>query len=132
MSAPEEQSLPIDLKLSEPTVARRRRWFRKRYLLVQLVPVFMFSGAVLGLYFQPTGLQKFYALTGLTPGGGSDAHIALPREIELPPKMAETLLPTDVVGLARVMPRGDVSVVAAPTVRGMRVSPKFSYPWVTT
>ena len=74
----------------------------------------MFSGAVLGLYFQPTGLQKFYALTGLTPGGGSDAPIALPPEIELPPKMAETLLPTDVVGLARVMPRGDVSVVAAP------------------
>lgn len=114
MSAPEEQSLPIDLKLSEPTAARRRRWFRKRYLLVLLVPVFMFSGAVLGLYFQPTGLQKFYALTGLTPGGGSDAPIALPPEIELPPKMAETLLPTDVVGLARVMPRGDVSVVAAP------------------
>jgi len=114
MSAPEEQSLPIDLKLSEPTAARRRRWFRKRYLLVLLVPVFMFSGAVLGMYFQPTGLQKFYALTGLQPGGGSDAPIALPPEIELPPKMAETLLPTDVVGLARVMPRGDVSVVAAP------------------
>ena len=28
--------------------------------------------------------------------------------------MAETLLPSDVVGLARVMPRGDVSIVAAP------------------
>ena len=28
--------------------------------------------------------------------------------------MAETLLPTDVVGLARLMPRGDVAIVAAP------------------
>lgn len=74
----------------------------------------MFSSAVLGVYFQPPGLQRFYALTGLQPGGGSDAPIALPPDIDLPPKMAETMLPTDVVGLARVMPRGDVSVVAAP------------------
>jgi HlyD family secretion protein len=28
--------------------------------------------------------------------------------------MVETMLPTDVVGLARVTPRGDVSIVAAP------------------
>ena len=111
MSELDKDQLPIDLNLSGPG-SSPRRWFRKRYLLVLLVPVFMFSGAVLGLYFQPTGLQKFYSLTGLTPGGGSDAPIALPPEIELPPKMAETLLPTDVVGLARVMPRGDVSVVA--------------------
>lgn len=114
MSATDETSLPINLNLSEPKSPRQRRWFRKRYLLVLLVPVFMFSGAVLGMYFQPTGLQKFYALTGLQPGGGSDAPIALPPDIELPPKMAETMLPSDVVGLARVMPRGDVSVVAAP------------------
>ena len=41
------------------------------------------------------------ALTGLQPGAGSDAPIALPPDIDLPPKMAETMLPTDVVGLAR-------------------------------
>lgn len=106
--------LPLDLNLPSETDLPRRRWFRKRYLLVLLVPVFMFTGAVLGMYFQPPALQKFYALTGLQPGAGADAPIALPPQIELPPKMAETLLPTDVVGLARVMPRGDVSVVAAP------------------
>src|SRR5690606_33253993 len=55
-----------------------------------------------------------YALTGLQPGGGSGAPIALPPEIDLPQEMAETMLPTDVVGLAREMPRGDVAVVAAP------------------
>ena len=106
--------LPLDLPLGPAAAPAGRRWFRKRYLLVLLIPVFMFTGAVLGMYFQPLGLQKFYALTGLQPGGGSDAPIALPPKIDLPPQMAETLLPTDVVGLARVMPRGDVSVVAAP------------------
>jgi HlyD family secretion protein len=113
MTAPSSPDLPLELNLAQAG-PRPRRWFRKRYLLVLLVPVIMFSGAVMGLYYQPPGLQKFYALTGLQPGAGSDAPIALPPEIELPPKMAETMLPTDVVGLARVMPRGDVSVVAAP------------------
>ena len=114
MTDPAKPDLPLDLQLSPDQPRPPRRWFRKRYLLVLLVPVFMFTGAVLGLYFQPPGLQKFYALTGLQPGAGSDAPIALPPDIELPPKMAETMLPTDVVGLARLMPRGDVSVVAAP------------------
>jgi HlyD family secretion protein len=112
MTEPTRPDLPLDLP---PADARPpRRWFRKRYLLVLLVPVLMFSGAVMGMYYQPPGLQKFYALTGLQPGAGSDAPIALPPDIELPPKIAETMLPTDVIGLARVMPRGDVSVVAAP------------------
>ena len=114
MTDPATPDLPLDLNLSPDQPRPPRRWFRKWYLLVLLVPVFMFSGAVLGMYFQPPGLQKFYALTGLQPGAGSDAPIALPPDIELPPKMAETMLPTDVVGLARLMPRGDVSVVAAP------------------
>lgn len=114
MSLRDEVDLPINLHLSAEPGPVRRRWFRKRFLLVLLVPVLMFTGGVLGMYFQPPGLQKFYALTGLQPGGGSDAPIALPPEINLPPKMAATLLPTDVLGLARVMPKGDVSVVAAP------------------
>ena len=112
MTAPTRPDLPLDLPTAD--VRPPRRWFRKRYMLVLLVPVLMFSGAVMGMYYQPPGLQKFYALTGLQPGAGSDAPIALPPDIELPPKIAETMLPTDVIGLARVMPRGDVSVVAAP------------------
>lgn len=114
MPDPVRPDLPLDLSFSPASPAPQRRRFHKRYLLVLLIPVFMFTGAVVGMYFQPPGLQKFYALTGLQPGGGSDSPIALPPDIELPPRMAETMLPTDVVGLARVMPRGDVSVVAAP------------------
>lgn len=102
--------------INRPDTAPTGRKFRfhKRYLLVLLVPVFMFTGAVVGMYFQPPGLQKFYALTGLQPGGGSAAPIALAPEIDLPRDMAETMRPTDVVGLARLLPRGDISVVAPP------------------
>lgn len=107
-------TLPLEVKTSDPSSAPARRWFRKRYLMILLVPLLMFTGGVLGMYFQPPALQKFYALTGLQPGAGSTSPIALPPKINLPPKMAETLLPSDVVGLARVMPRGDVSIVAAP------------------
>ncbi|WP_412509350.1 biotin/lipoyl-binding protein, partial [Roseovarius sp. SYSU LYC5161] len=117
MTAPDTPDLPLDLGRDTGDAAApspRRPWFRKRYLLVLLIPIFMFSGAVIGLYYQPPGLQGFYAMTGLQPGGGADDPIALPPEIDLPEEMAETLLPSDVVGLARLMPRGDVALVAAP------------------
>lgn len=109
-----DPSLPLDLRLPEITALPKRSWFRKQYLLVLLLPVVMFSGGVIGMYFQPPALRHFYALTGLQPGGGTASPIALPPEIALPQEMAETLLPTDVVGLARLMPRGDVAIVAAP------------------
>lgn len=114
MTQADDPTLPMDLP--RPGVhAMRRRGFRKRYLfLLLLIPVFMFSGAVIGMYYQPPGLQNFYAVTGLQPGGGADDPIALPPEIEVPQEMAETMLPSDIVGLARLMPRGDVAVVAAP------------------
>lgn len=114
MAGTSDGDLPLDLALPNGSSGRQHHWFRKRYLLILLIPVFMFLGGVMGMYFQPVPLQKFYALTGLQPGAGSDSPIALPPNIELPAQMAETMLPSDVVGLARVMPRGDVSVVAAP------------------
>ena len=113
MTLKDDPTLPIDLQIDD-TAVQKRRHFRKRYLLVLLIPVFMFSGAVIGMYYQPPGLQGFYALTGLQPGGGTTSPIALPPDIEMPSQLAETLLPSDVVGLARLMPRGDVAVVAAP------------------
>jgi HlyD family secretion protein len=114
MTQPAESDLPLLVDAPSEDVSGRRSRFRKRYLLVLLIPVFVFTGAVIGLYFQPPALQKFYALTGLQPGGGSGTPIALPPDIELPQDMVDTMLPTDVVGLARVMPQGDVAIVAAP------------------
>ena len=118
MTAKDAPDLPLDLgrdaDAADATTRPRRRWFRAWYLFVLLIPVSMFSGGVIGMYYQPPALQRFYALTGLQPGGGADSPIALPPEIELPPEMAETLLPTDVVGLSRLIPRGDVAIVAAP------------------
>lgn len=114
MTDPTETDLPLLVSATPPKAARPRRRLRKRYLLVLLVPVFMFTGAVLGMYFQPPALRAFYAMTGLLPGAGSTTPIALPPEIELPKDMAETMRPSDVLGLARLMPRGDISTVAAP------------------
>lgn len=114
MTQPAETDLPLLVDAPSEDVSGGRSWFRKRYFLVFLIPVLMFTGAVIGLYFQPPALQKFYALTGLQPGAGSVAPIALPAGMEMPQDMVETMLPTDVVGLARVMPRGDVAFVAAP------------------
>lgn len=112
--APDLPLQVISRDRDQPAAGIGKLRFRRVYLLVVLIPVLMFSGAVLGLYFQPAGVQKFYALTGLQPGGGSSSPIALPPEIELPRDMIETMQPTDVVGLARLMPRGDISIVAAP------------------
>ena len=115
MTSIPDRDLPLEIVANERADARTKRiWFRPRYLLVLLVPLFMFSGAVLGMYFQPPGLQKFYALTGLQPGGGSASPIAIPPEIMLPKDMAETMRASDVLGLARLLPRGDISTVAPP------------------
>jgi len=117
MTTSPETDLPLDVirhETESQVVARRRLRFRKRYLLVLLVPVLMFSGGVVGMYYQPVALQKFYALTGLQPGAGSSTPIALPPDMEMPKEMVATMQASDVVGLARLMPRGDVSIVAPP------------------
>lgn len=117
MTNPSQSDLPIDLIRHDPAgqpAPRQRLRFRKRYLLVLLIPVFMFSGAVIGMYYQPPALQKFYGLTGLQPGAGSARPIALPPDMEMPKEMVATMQASDVVGLARLMPRGDVSIVAPP------------------
>lgn len=115
MTSIPDPELPLEIVSNERARATTKRvWFRPRYLLILLLPLFMFSGAVLGMYFQPPGLQKFYALTGLQPGGGSASPIAIPPEIILPKDMAETMRASDVLGLARLLPRGDISIVAPP------------------
>jgi HlyD family secretion protein len=115
MSERQSSDLPLNIVARRSDVKASSGFkFRARYLLVFLVPVFMFSGAVIGMYFQPPALKAFYALTGLQPGGGSATPIALPPDVELPKDMADTMRVSDVIGLARLMPLGDISIVAPP------------------
>ncbi len=119
-----ENDLPVEIinhdndgKLSVKKKPKGKRLFRwLGYLLI--IQVLLFTGAVAGLYLQPRGLQKFYEMTGLVPGGGSASPIALPPEINLPEDVIATLQVTDVLGLARLMPQGDISPVAAPSGAG--------------
>lgn len=53
MTQTDDPTLPIDLL--RPEKPPKRRIFRKRFLLVLLIPALMFSGAVIGMYFQPPG-----------------------------------------------------------------------------
>lgn len=91
---------------------RLHRW--RWLLLLPLVPLLILTGAVVGMYFQPPGLRLVFDQTGLKPGAGSSAPIALPPEIRLPADVVETIMATDVVGLARLMPQGDVMTIAPP------------------
>lgn len=91
---------------------RRRRW--RWALLLPALPLMLLLGGVIGMYFQPPGLRLVFDRTGLTPGAGSSAPIALPPEIRLPPDVADTIVPSDVVGLARLVPQGDIVTVAPP------------------
>lgn len=114
MSEPQSDDLPLEFSKPQPQPSRGGIRFDRRLFLLLLIPLLLFSGGVIGMYFQPPGLKIFYEMTGLVPGGGATNPIALPPDVELPKDMAETMRPTDVVGLARLLPRGDVSVVAAP------------------
>ena len=75
----------------------------------------MFIGGILAMYFQPPGLQRFLRATGLSPGGGTDDPIAVPVEIaETLEKQNIELAHTDVVGLGKLLPKGDVVTLALP------------------
>ena len=112
---PEDQKLTLevikdDTEPVEPTPTRRRGLWR--LYRIPMLFVLLFLGGIYGLYFQPPGLQRFFEATGLQPGGGSNAPFALP--VGVPEDVVATLQPSDVVGLARLMPQGDIATVAPP------------------
>jgi hypothetical protein len=66
MPEPTDGDLPLDIGADPPAGSPGKpSRFKRRYLLVLLIPVIMFSGAVIGMYFQPPLLRAFYGLTGL-------------------------------------------------------------------
>ncbi|MFQ6547579.1 HlyD family efflux transporter periplasmic adaptor subunit [Aestuariibius sp. 2305UL40-4] len=105
--------LPDDGTEPAPSPESRPRLYW-RLLRLPLFFAVLFAGGFLGLYFQPPGLQAVFERTGLQPGGGADDPFALPRTVEIPDEVVASLEPSDVVGLARLLPRGEVATVARP------------------
>lgn len=86
-----------------------------------LVPLFMltlFTGAVIGMYFQPPGLRVFFNATGLQPGAGTDTPIAIAIQQVSAQEQISVISEGDVVALGRVIPFGDITSVATPSGAG--------------
>ncbi|SOC16244.1 HlyD family secretion protein [Rhodobacter sp. JA431] len=91
--------------------ARQGIYRRFKLWRVPLLVLFLFSGAVAGMYFQPPLLRSFFALTGLEPGAGSGTPIAVPAPTPVaPPKP----LPPSITALGRLIPEGDIVRVSVP------------------
>ena len=99
-----------------PAAAPRKRW--PRLLLVPLLMATLFTGAVIGMYFQPPGLRVFFGLTGLQPGAGTDTPIAVAIQQVKAQEAVAVVSEGDVVALGRVIPKGDVVSVATPSGAG--------------
>ena len=103
-----------DIAPSLPSgVKKRRRWF--------LIPLFMmtlFTGAVIGMYFQPPALRVFFRITGLEPGAGTDTPIATAIKQVTAQEQVAVISEGDVVALGRIIPLGNVSSVATPSGAG--------------
>jgi len=98
---------------SVPKAGRQSHWF-----LIPLVMATLFTGAVIGMYFQPPGLKAFFVATGLEPGAGTDTPIATAiRQVTTQEQIA-VLSEGDVAALGRIIPLGDVSRVATPSGAG--------------
>jgi HlyD family secretion protein len=102
---------PIEQKARGKTILSY--WF-----LVPLVFVTLFSGAVIGMYFQPPGLRVFFNVTGLEPGAGTQTPIAQAIAQVQTQEQVAVLSEGDVVALGRIIPFGDVSSVATPSGAG--------------
>lgn len=106
------EGLPLDIVDHDqaPKPGRRLR-LPSRLFLLPAMALLVFTGGVVGMYFQPPGLKAFFRLTELEPGAGSSNPIAVPpapvETVSAPP--VET-----VAALGRLLPEGDVSVVAPP------------------
>lgn len=91
-----------------------------RYL--PLILLLVATGGVIGLYFQPPGLQKAMELLNLEPGAGTSTPIAVPAQkgngagaiAATGPLPGIAPGPKAVVGLGRLLPDGDIVTLAPP------------------
>jgi HlyD family secretion protein len=94
---------------------------RTGWRVVFMVPALMlalFSGAVIGMYFQPPGLRIFFNTTGLEPGAGTDTPIAVAIRQVIAQEQVAVLSEGDLLALGRIIPFGDVTSVATPSGAG--------------
>lgn len=111
---------PTDLPLEDTglTKAQPHTNGRSRLLFVPLFLATLFTGAVIGMYFQPPGLRVFFNATGLEPGAGTDTPIAIAIQQVSTQAQIAVVSEGDVVALGRIIPRGDVINVATPSGAG--------------
>jgi HlyD family secretion protein len=91
---------------------------RSRLFMIPLFMLTLFTGAVIGMYFQPPGLRAFFNATGLEPGAGTDTPIAVAIQKVTSQEVKAVVSEGDVVALGRIIPRGDVIEVATPSGAG--------------
>ena len=91
---------------------------RSRLFLIPLFMATLFTGAVIGMYFQPPGLRFFFNATGLEPGAGTQTPIALAIQKVSSQEEVAVVSEGDVVALGRIIPLGDVMRVATPSGAG--------------
>lgn len=92
----------------------RTRRIVQHFLTIPGLMLALALGGVIGLYFQPPGLQAFFEATGLRPGGGTDTPIAVAIEQVQSQEEIAVVANGDVVALGRVIPQGDIVTVAPP------------------
>jgi len=119
MSEPETPD--IDLPLAETGIAPRaspraaaQAMLRGHWLFVPVLLVTFLAGGIVGLYFQPPGLQAVFRTAGWLPGAGTDTPIAVAVQQVADGEELAVVSEGDVVALGRVLPRGDVVTVAPP------------------
>tara|TARA_R110002124_G_scaffold15143_6_gene66549 strand:+ start:86 stop:1297 length:1212 start_codon:yes stop_codon:yes gene_type:complete len=111
-------SPPLPLEDTGFTKKAPKRVRRSRLLLVPFFLATLFSGAVIGMYFQPPGLRVFFSITGLQPGAGTDTPIAVAMQQVATQQQVAVVSEGDVVSLGRIIPKGDVISVATPSGAG--------------
>ncbi|WP_158284695.1 HlyD family efflux transporter periplasmic adaptor subunit [Oricola cellulosilytica] len=89
---------------------KARARLARRVVIIPIAMAVLFSGAVIGMYFQPPALRQFFQITGLVPGGGTGVPIAVPAVTSDEPPTTMR----DVVALGRLLPRGKLITVALP------------------
>ena len=110
-------ALPLPVVRRDPAVSTAASPLWRRVLRrVRILPFMMLLvplGGVVGMYFQPPGLKLFFRLTGLQPGAGSSTPIAVPAPAR---SGADDAVPVQrsIVVLGRLMPEGEVRVLAPP------------------